>query len=52
MATPYKVKVTPENTGLLKVVQALSPEAADKVTALLQKDLDVSFSPLCCEIRR
>lgn len=41
MATPYKVKVAPENTGLFKAAQALTPEAADKVSELLQKDLDV-----------
>lgn len=52
MATPYKVKVTPEDTGLLKVVQALTPEAAGKVTELLQEDLDVSFGLCCCEVVR
>lgn len=41
MATPYKVLVTPENTGLLGIRQ--TPEAASMVTDLLQRDLDVSF---------
>lgn len=44
MATPYKVKVVPENTGLFKAAQALTPESADKVTDLLQQDLDVCFA--------
>lgn len=41
MATPYKVHVTPENTGHLGIRQ--TPEAASMVTDLLQRDLDVSF---------
>lgn len=40
MTTPYKVLVTPENTGLLGIRQ--TPEAASMVTDLLQRDLDVS----------
>lgn len=44
MATPYKVHITPENTGLLNIGHGLTPEAAEKVTELLQKDLDVSFT--------
>lgn len=46
MATPYKVKVTPENTGLFKAAQTLMPESADKVSELLQEDLDVRFISL------
>lgn len=40
MATPYKVLVTPENTGHLGIRQ--TPEAASTVSDLLQRDLDVS----------
>ncbi|SPN97214.1 related to HypA-like protein [Cephalotrichum gorgonifer] len=38
MATPYKVLITPDNTGLLKVAQ--TPEVATKVSELIQTDLD------------
>lgn len=40
MATAYKVHITPENTGLWGIRQ--SDEAANKLTELLQKDLEVN----------
>lgn len=42
MATARNVRVTPENTGLLRVPQ--TPEAASKTSELVQADLDVGFS--------
>ena len=44
MATPYKVHITPENTGLFKAAQKLTPEAAGQVSQLLQEDLEVSYT--------
>jgi hypothetical protein len=40
--TPYRIHISPENTGLLKVKQ--TEEASNKVSELLQKDLEVSTS--------
>jgi len=39
MATPYQIKISPEQTGLLRIDQ--TAEAADKATEFLQKDLQV-----------
>lgn len=39
MATPNRIHIAPENTGLLKVSQ--NADAAKTVTELLQKDLEV-----------
>lgn len=42
MSSPYKIHVTPDNTGLLKVPQ--TEEAAEKASVLLQEDLEVCIS--------
>jgi hypothetical protein len=47
MATPYQIKISPSQTGLLKVEQR--EKSAEKATELLQKDLEVhtlTFIPL------
>lgn len=41
MATPFKIKVEPQNSGLLGL--KLSENEASKVTDLLQKDLEVHY---------
>ncbi|KAM7208759.1 HypA protein [Naviculisporaceae sp. PSN 640] len=38
MSSPYKIHITPDNTGLLKVSQ--TEEAAEKASFLLQQDLE------------
>ena len=45
---PYKVHVTPDNTGLWHIKQ--TEEAAKKVSELLQEDMEVSspFPSLTC----
>lgn len=40
MATAHRIHITPENTGLWRVKQ--TDEAANKLTELLQKDLEVN----------
>lgn len=37
-ASPYKVHITPKNTGLLNVTQ--TEEVAEKASTLLQEDLE------------
>lgn len=41
MATPFKIKVEPQNSGLLGL--KLGENEASKVTDLLQKDLEVHY---------
>jgi hypothetical protein len=40
---PYKMHVTPDNTGLWRIKQ--TEEAARKVSELLQEDMEVRFTP-------
>jgi len=42
---PYKMHVTPDNTGLWRIKQ--TNEAAQKVSELLQKDMEVSIHLSC-----
>jgi hypothetical protein len=42
-STPYKIDISPDNTGLLGLKQ--TDEASKKVSELLQKDLEVRFTP-------
>lgn len=39
MATPTRIQISPEETGLLGLKQ--TPDAAAKITELLQEDLEV-----------
>lgn len=42
-ATPFKIHLTPDTTGLLNITQ--TPEAAETVSSLLQQDLEVTPPP-------
>lgn len=41
--TPYKIHISPDNTGLLGLKQ--TEDASKKVSELLQKDLEVTSLP-------